>query len=65
MSLLEIFRLLLILGAIAATFWLARVKGTQIARLVQDFADSFGGGPRPPSHPLPAKDSAILRGNSV
>ena len=56
MSPLEIFRLLLMLGAIAATFWLARVKGTQIGRLIQDFADAFGGGPRPPSHPLPVKD---------
>ena len=56
MSPLETLRLLLMLGAIAGTFWLARAKGAQIGKLIQDFADSFRGGPRPPSHPLPAKD---------
>ena len=65
MSPLDSFRLVLMLGAITATFWLAGAKGAQIGKLIQDFADSIRGGPRPPSHPLPAKDSAILRGKSV
>ena len=56
MSPLETFRLVLMLGAIGCTFWVARAKSAQIGKLIQDFADSFPGGPRPPSHPLPARD---------
>ncbi len=65
MSPLEAFRLLLMLGAFAGTFYLARAKGALIGKLIQDFADSFRGGPPPPSHRLPAKDPAICRRKSV
>ncbi len=55
MSPLETVGLLLMVGAIASTVWLARAKGAQIGTMIQDFADHLRGGPKPPSHPLPAE----------
>jgi Sec-independent protein translocase protein TatA len=34
--------------------------GHGLAEGIQNFKDALGGGPQPPTHPLPGNDSAIL-----
>jgi len=50
-------RLILTMGAVGAAILVARLASPYYVA----YADLFRGGPRPPSHPLPADDSAILR----
>ena len=56
MTAFEAIRLVLTIGAVGAAIFVARLAGPHFLA----FADLFRGGPRPPSHPLPADDTAIL-----
>jgi hypothetical protein len=58
MTSFEAVRLVLIFGAVGAAIFVARLAGPVVIDLLR-------GGPRPPSHPLPADDSAILRRKKV
>jgi hypothetical protein len=53
MTAFEAIRLVLTIGAVGAAILVARMAGPYFVVL----ADLFRGGPRPPSHPLPADDS--------
>lgn len=61
MTELELPKVTLMLGAAGGLVLLAPTAATRLRDLLEDFVN----GPRPPSHPLPAKEPSIRRRKSV
>jgi len=54
---------LLLILTVGLALCFAKNISANISAVVEEFDRNFrGGGPRPPSHPLPADDSKILNG---
>lgn len=52
--------LLLIALIVIVMLSFRRGKLGPLIRAIEEFKNQFGGGPRPPSHPLPGNDSKML-----
>jgi hypothetical protein len=61
----DAIKLILMAGAVGIAIFLARWGGPRFRDLLDLFLDQFGGGPRPPSHPLPSDDSALPKRREV